>query len=45
MNLISNALKFTIKGQISLKIIKLNDNIIEFSVEDTGIGKNINIFV
>ncbi|HET9276972.1 MAG TPA: ATP-binding protein, partial [Flavitalea sp.] len=36
-NLISNALKFTKKGMVQLKIDKLNGSI-TFSVKDTGIG-------
>ncbi|HKH63595.1 MAG TPA: CHASE3 domain-containing protein, partial [Flavitalea sp.] len=36
-NLISNALKFTKKGMVQLKIGKLNGSI-TFSVKDTGIG-------
>ena len=39
-NLLSNALKFTTKGSVSLKITPLekNDNFIQFIVKDTGIG-------
>lgn len=37
INLISNALKFTDKGQIKI-ICRLKDNFLEFCVSDTGIG-------
>jgi PAS domain S-box-containing protein len=37
VNLISNALKFTDKGEIKIKIVK-KDKIVEISVRDTGIG-------
>jgi signal transduction histidine kinase/DNA-binding response OmpR family regulator/HAMP domain-containing protein len=39
-NLLSNALKFTSKGSVTLSINKLpeNDSFISFSVKDTGIG-------
>ncbi len=37
MSLVSNALKFTSKGEIELAI-ELHDSILEFSVRDTGIG-------
>ncbi|CAD8167474.1 unnamed protein product [Paramecium pentaurelia] len=40
-NLISNAIKFTYNGQITLKINKINSGnqqLIHFSVQDTGIG-------
>ncbi|CAD8068413.1 unnamed protein product [Paramecium primaurelia] len=45
-NLISNAIKFTYNGQITLKINKINSGIqqlIHFSVQDTGIGIPIHI--
>jgi PAS domain S-box-containing protein len=42
MNLVSNAVKFTSKGKISVSIILLNedkDNVtVKFSIKDTGIG-------
>lgn len=42
INLINNAIKFTVKGQIVFKVKKLystnNKLILEFSVQDTGIG-------
>lgn len=37
INLLSNAIKFTEKGKISLNIEK-NDDMISFSITDTGIG-------
>ena len=37
-NFISNALKFTQKGQIVVRATTIDDKIIEFSVSDTGIG-------
>ena len=38
MNLLSNALKFTLTGYIKLSVNDLSDDLIEISVEDTGIG-------
>jgi PAS domain S-box-containing protein len=42
LNLISNAVKFTTKGQITVKVILLNEDdekvTIEFAITDTGIG-------
>lgn len=37
-NLMSNALKFTQRGEITLSCKKINGNMLEFSVADTGIG-------
>lgn len=37
-NFISNALKFTTEGQVSVRAILLAPEIVEFSVSDTGIG-------
>jgi len=40
LNLLSNSLKFTIKGYIKVKAIvkDINENLLEIAVEDTGIG-------
>jgi signal transduction histidine kinase len=38
MNLLSNSLKFTIKGYIKLRALKLNREDILIEVVDTGIG-------
>jgi PAS domain S-box-containing protein len=43
LNLLSNALKFTIKGQIEFGYKPGNDNVICFYVKDTGIGIPRNI--
>jgi len=37
-NLLSNALKFTEQGQVLLRVTELEDGLLEFAVEDTGIG-------
>ncbi len=37
-NLISNAIKFTHEGQVSINLKVLNDRLLEFSVVDTGVG-------
>ncbi|MGK7368985.1 MAG: sensor histidine kinase, partial [Candidatus Halalkalibacterium sp. M3_1C_030] len=37
-NLVSNAIKYTNEGQISLKYSKTEDSRVEISVEDNGIG-------
>jgi len=37
-NLISNAMKFTEKGRIEIRLDKENNSSVRFSVEDTGIG-------
>lgn len=38
INLISNAIKFTENGNISIKVQESNHNYIEIEIEDTGIG-------
>jgi PAS domain S-box-containing protein len=38
MNLVGNALKFTKHGEIDVRVRKLPDDRLEFSVRDTGIG-------
>jgi CheY-like chemotaxis protein len=38
MNLVGNALKFTHKGEIMVRVIRLHDGALQFSVSDTGIG-------
>ena len=38
MNLVGNALKFTNQGEIVVRVIRLHDNTLQFSVSDTGIG-------
>jgi PAS domain S-box-containing protein len=38
MNLVGNALKFTNQGKIVVRVLRLQDNALQFSVSDTGIG-------
>ena len=38
MNLVGNALKFTNQGEIVVRVLRLQDNTMQFSVSDTGIG-------
>jgi PAS domain S-box-containing protein len=38
MNLVGNALKFTNQGEIMVRVIRLQDGTLQFSVSDTGIG-------
>jgi len=38
INLLSNALKFTSQGQVSLKIKTIAPELLEFTVSDTGVG-------
>jgi len=41
INLISNAIKFTDNGKVELIIERVKDNIMRFSVKDTGIGLSL----
>jgi PAS domain S-box-containing protein len=38
MNLVGNALKFTHRGEIMVRVLRLHDYTLQFSVSDTGIG-------
>ena len=38
LNLLSNSIKFTLKGHIKVLVISVNEDEIQFMVEDTGIG-------
>ena len=38
MNLVNNALKFTLKGSVVIKVSPVSDNKIKFEVKDSGIG-------
>ena len=38
LNLLSNAIKFTDQGHIALSLVKTAENVLRFSVSDTGIG-------
>jgi PAS domain S-box-containing protein len=48
MNLVGNALKFTNRGEIMVRVTRLHQDTLQFSVSDTGIGicaeKQKNIF-
>jgi CheY-like chemotaxis protein/CHASE3 domain sensor protein len=37
-NLLSNALKFTDKGEVAMKVYKASDTTLSFAIRDTGIG-------
>lgn len=38
MNLVGNALKFTNEGEIMVRVMRLHEDTLQFSVSDTGIG-------
>ena len=38
MNLVGNALKFTNQGEIMVRVVRLHEDTLQFSVSDTGIG-------
>jgi signal transduction histidine kinase/CheY-like chemotaxis protein len=38
LNLISNAIKFTTKGQISIRVLQGETGMLRFEVQDTGVG-------
>ena len=38
LNLVGNALKFTQQGEIMVRVVRLRDDTLQFSVSDTGIG-------
>src|SRR6185312_7118210 len=38
MNLIGNAVKFTHQGEIMVRVMRLQEDTLQFSVSDTGIG-------
>lgn len=38
MNLVGNAVKFTHRGEIIVRVVRLVDDTLQFSVRDTGIG-------
>ncbi|WP_018425245.1 MULTISPECIES: response regulator [Paraburkholderia] len=37
-NLLSNAVKFTERGEVTLEVVKVEDNVLRFDVRDSGIG-------
>ncbi|BAZ16746.1 multi-sensor signal transduction histidine kinase [Calothrix sp. NIES-4071] len=38
LNLLSNAFKFTLKGEITVRLLQLNDQEVTLQVQDTGVG-------
>ena len=40
INMISNAIKFTLKGLIQIIVYQFDKNILKFMIKDTGVGMN-----